>query len=153
MESDGKETYLFPVKALSVRFKKNMLNVMQSELPESGTIVRQTENKRWVVYSKPVIAKAEAVVNYLSRYCNRIGINPMRLHHAEDKVQMNYKDYRSEKVTSMVCSAGEILRRLLLHVLPKGFMRIRYYGFMANAVRVKSVGLIRTSLEVTPLKV
>ncbi len=48
----------------------------------------------------------------------------------------------------MVCGAGELLRRLLLHVLPKGFMRIRYYDFMANAVRVKSVELIRVSLSI-----
>jgi hypothetical protein len=147
-----KESYLFPVKALSVRFKKNMLKQMKSELPESESILWHMQDRPWVVYSKPVIDKAEAVVNYLSRYCNRVGINPAQLHHAKDKVQMTYKDYRSEKAASMVCSAGEILRRLLLHVLPKGFMRIRYYGFMANAVRVKSVELIRTSLEATPLR-
>lgn len=147
-----KEHYLFPVKALSVRFKKNMLNLMQSELPESGAVLQQTKEKPWVVYSKPVITKAEAVISYLARYCNRIGLNPAQLHHMKDKVQMNYRDYRSEKATSMVCSAGEILRRLLLHVLPKGFMRIRYYGFMANAVRVKSVELIRISLENQPIR-
>jgi hypothetical protein len=144
-----KETYLFPVKALSVRFRKNMLKLMQSELPESERILWQTKDKPWVVYSKPVMTNAGSVVNYLSRYCNRIGINPDQLHHAKDKIQMNYKDHRSSQTASMVCDAGELLRRLLLHVLPKGFMRIRYYGFMANAIRVKSVALIRTSLKVT----
>ncbi len=142
-----KEGYLFPVKALSVRFKKNMLKLMQDELPAGRPLWRQAEQKNWIVYSKSVLKKAEAIVSYLSRYCNRIGIQPTQLHHDGDQIRMNYQDHRDGKPTSMLCSAGEVLRRLLLHVLPKGVMRIRYYGFMANAIKMKSVALIRKSLE------
>ena len=65
---------------------------------------------------------------------------------------MNYKDYRTERIQKMCCSAGELLRRLLLHVLPKGMMRIRYYGFMANAVRVKAIAQIRQNLNERPIE-
>ena len=60
---------------------------------------------------------------------------------------MRYKDYRTNETTYMDMSAAELIRRFLLHVLPKGFMRLRYYGFMANSIRRKSLTLIRKSLD------
>ena len=60
---------------------------------------------------------------------------------------MRYKDYRTNENSQMALSSGELVRRFLLHVLPKGFMRLRYYGFMANSIRRKSLTLIRKSLN------
>ncbi len=59
---------------------------------------------------------------------------------------MRYKDYRTNETTDMDLSSSELVRRFLLHVLPKGFMRLRYYGFMANSIRRKSLAKIRESL-------
>ena len=143
-----KENYLFPVKALSVRFRKEMLRRVHLVTDTHKNLLSDAKEKAWGVYSKPVLRKTEAVVGYLSRYCNRIGLNPSQLTHQDGgQLSMHYKDYRTERVQKMCCSAGELLRRLLLHVLPKGMMRIRYYGFLANAVRVKSIAHIRHNLN------
>ncbi|MDN3660317.1 transposase [Vibrio agarivorans] len=60
---------------------------------------------------------------------------------------MTFKDHQSKTLKQMCCSPGEMLRRLLLHVLPKGLMRIRYYGFLANAIRARAIADIRKNLS------
>ena len=110
--------------------------------------MNQTARLKWNVYSKPTIGHTDTVVNYLARYCNRVGISESRLSlRGENNVLMRYKDYRTNETSHMDLSASELIRRFLLHVLPKGFMRLRYYGFMANAIRRKSLTLIRKSLD------
>lgn len=107
----------------------------------------QAARLSWNVYSKPTLGHTDAVVNYLARYCNRVGMSESRLSlRSENNVLMRYKDYRTKETTHMDLSATELIRRFLLHVLPKGFMRLRYYGFMANSIRRKSLTLIRKSL-------
>lgn len=152
-----KAGYLFPVKALSVKFRGKMLSYL-AEQAQAGELHRVTQSRvsqtlneaaqlNWNVYSKPTIGHTEAVVNYLARYCNRVGINESRLSlRNENNVLMRYKDYRTNKKTHMELSSGELVRRFLLHVLPKGFMRLRYYGFMANSIRRKSLDMIRKNL-------
>jgi len=154
-----KAHYLFPVKALSVKYRGKMLAYLREradggELTQlshddiTGTL-NKTAQLPWVVYSKPVISHAYNVVKYLARYCNRVGVSESRLSFDEGgEVQLNYLNNRTEQRQVMTCSSGELLRRFLLHVLPKGFMRLRYYGFMANSVRRQSLALIRTSLSV-----
>ncbi len=99
-----------------------------------------------------MVTKSNAHVGTgITQYCNRIGLNPNQLSFNTDgRITLRYKDYRTQGTQKLCCSAGEILRRLLLHVLPKGLMRIRYYGFLANAVRVKSVATIRQNLRERP---
>ncbi|CAK2847985.1 hypothetical protein VCRA219O19_20384 [Vibrio crassostreae] len=73
------------------------------------------------MYSKPVLHEPTAVVGYLSRYCNRIGLNPNLLsYNVDGRITMSYKDYRTNGTQRMSCNAGELLRRLLLHVCLKG---------------------------------
>jgi hypothetical protein len=152
-----KAGYLFPVKALSVKFRGKMLSYLaeQAQVGElhrvEQSMISQTLNEaarlKWNVYSKPSIGHTEAVVNYLARYCNRVGISESRLSlGSENRVLMRYKDYRTNEKTQMALSSSELVRRFLLHVLPKGFMRLRYYGFMANSIRRKSLAKIRESL-------
>ncbi|NRA54877.1 MAG: IS91 family transposase [Gammaproteobacteria bacterium] len=152
-----KEGYLFPVKALSVKYRGKMLAYL-SEMSKEGELFRLTPDdvvqtlhaatkKPWVVYSKPALQHANTVVKYLARYCNRVGISESRLAlNDQGQVALNYLDYRSRDRKTMHCSTSELLRRFLLHVLPKGFMRLRYYGFLANSVRRKSLVVIRDSL-------
>lgn len=155
-----KDSYLFPVKALSVKFRGKMLYYLaeqdsEGNLPylaheDVSQVLKQTAQLKWNVYSKPAIGHTEAVVSYLARYCNRVGISESRLTlTSQNNVLMRYKDYRTNELTHMELSAVELIRRFLLHVLPKGFMRLRYYGFMANSIRRKSLNMIRSSLGET----
>lgn len=149
-----KEGYLFPVKALSVRFKREMMQRVQQEIDTHENLLIEAKSKAWVVYSKPVLHHARAVVGYLSRYCNRIGLNPTQLNYGNNgSVEMTYKDHQSKTLKQMCCRPGEMLRRLLLHALPKGLMRIRYYGFLANAIRARAIADIRKSLSEQPHEV
>ena len=104
---------------------------------------------QWVVYAQPPFAGPGAVVDYLARYTHRIAISNHRLVEIKDgKVTFTYKDYKTgipNKTISL--EANEFIRRFLMHVLPNGFQRIRYYGFMANCHRVKKLALCRRLLH------
>jgi putative transposase len=91
----------------------------------------------WVVYAKPPFAGPGQVLDYVGRYTHRVAISNDRLVDiAEGKVTFRYKDYRHDaQQKKMTLKAGEFIRRFLLHVLPHGFQRIRYYGFLANRYR------------------
>lgn len=94
--------------------------------------------KNWVVYAKRPFAGPEAVLAYLLRYTHRVAISNSRLLRFETGVTFRYKDYRRDgpdRQQTMTISADEFIRRFLLHVLPKGFHRIRHYGLLAGAAR------------------
>jgi hypothetical protein len=104
----------------------------------------------WVVYAKPPFAGPEAVLAYLSRYTHRVAIANSRLiAHDEATVTFKYKDYRASKrdrYKTMRLAIDEFIRRFLIHVLPKGFHRIRHYGLFASHVRAANLDKIRTLL-------
>ena len=91
-----------------------------------------------MVYAKPPFAGPEAVLAYLSRYTHRVAISNRRLlAFDETGVTFRYKDYRRDgaaRYGTMTLATDEFIRRFLLHVLPKGFHRIRHYGLLASAV-------------------
>ena len=101
--------------------------------------------KEWVVYSKPPFGGPERVLKYLARYTNRVAISNARLVSlAEGKVCFRWKDYaRGNVERTMMLPASEFIRRFLLHVLPKGFVRIRHYGFLSNRARKQAVPRVR----------
>ena len=106
--------------------------------------------KNWFVYAKPPFAGPQSVLAYLSRYTHRVAISNSRLI-ALDKagVTFRYKDYRrngSERYRTMTLDPGEFIRRFLLHVLPKGFHRIRHYGLLASAGRKANIARARELL-------
>jgi hypothetical protein len=109
-------------------------------------------NKRWVVYAKPPFAGPEAVLAYLSRYTHRVAISNRRLlAFDETGVTFRYKDYRREaadRQRTMTLSPDEFIRRFLLHVLPKGFHRIRHYGLFASAGHKANLARARELLAV-----
>ena len=108
--------------------------------------------KTWVVYAKPPFAGPEAVLAYLSRYTHRVAISNRRLISLDETgVTFRYKDYRrdgTDRQRTMTLSPDEFIRRFLLHVLPKGFHRIRHYGLLASAGRKANVALARELLAV-----
>ncbi len=102
----------------------------------------------WVVYSKAPFAGPQQVLDYVGRYTHRVAISNHRLVNIDDgRVQFDWKDYRDHsKVKVMNLDVEEFIRRFLLHVLPEGFQRIRYYGFLANRYRQKKLALCRVLL-------
>jgi hypothetical protein len=106
----------------------------------------------WVVYAKRPFAGPEAVLAYLSRYTHRVAISNRRLLAMDENgVRFRWKDYRAKGRTrqkTMTLSPGEFMRRFLLHVLPRGFHRIRHYGLLANAGRRGSLATVRALLNV-----
>jgi len=103
----------------------------------------------WVVYAKRPFAGPEQVLDYVGRYTHRVAISNNRLLDiAEGKVSFRYKDYRHEaQQKTMTLEAQEFIRRFLLHVLPEGFQRIRYYGFLANRYREQKLARCRELLD------
>jgi hypothetical protein len=107
--------------------------------------------KKWVVYAKPPFAGPEAVLAYLSRYTHRVAISNRRLISLDEAgVAFRYKDYRragAGRHRTMTLSVDEFIRRFLLHVLPKGFHRIRHYGLLASATHKANVARARDLLH------
>jgi Putative transposase len=93
--------------------------------------------REWVVYVKRPFAGPKQVLDYVGRYTHRVAISNNRLLDIENgQVRFQWKDYRHQgQSKAMTLSADEFIRRFLLHLLPDGFQRIRYYGFLANRYR------------------
>jgi len=110
-------------------------------------------HKRWVVYAKRPFAGPEAVLAYLSRYTHRVAISNRRLLALNEAgVMLRYKDYRrdgAEREQVMTLGVDEFIRRFLLHVLPRGFHRIRHYGLLASSARKARRTRVRELLAVT----
>ena len=107
-----------------------------------------------MVYAKPPFAGPEAVLAYLSRYTHRVAISNRRLiAFDETGVTFRYKDYRRdgpERQRVMTLAPNEFIRRFLLHVLPRGFHRIRHYGLLASSARKAGIARARELLAVAP---
>jgi Putative transposase len=109
---------------------------------------------RWVVYCKAPFAGPEQVLRYLSRYTHRVAISNRRLVAADDAgIAFRWKDYRlngPDRWKTMRLHPQEFIRRFLIHVLPKGFHRIRHYGLFAATNRAESIATTRALLNVAP---
>jgi hypothetical protein len=106
--------------------------------------------QEWVVYAKPPFGGPQQVLKYLARYTHRVAIANSRLMDlADGRVQFRWKDYADgNQHKTMTLDAHEFIRRFLLHVLPRGFMRIRYYGFLSSRGRQEQLALCRSLLGV-----
>ena len=108
--------------------------------------------KSWFVYAKPPFAGPEAVLAYLARYTHRVAISNSRLISLDEAgVTFRYKDYRRngrERYRTMTLAPDEFIRRFLLHVLPKGFHRIRHYGLLASATCKANIARARELIAV-----
>ena len=116
------------------------------------SFLRHLFRKDWVVYAKRPFRGPEYVLQYLARYTHRVAISNYRLIAFENgEVSFRYKDYaHGNKKRKMTLSANEFLRRFLLHVLPRGFVRIRHFGFLANRSRARLVAICRQLLSDAP---
>jgi len=105
--------------------------------------------KEWVVYAKAPFAGPEQVLDYVGRYTHRVAISNNRLLDIDDgHVTFRWKDYRDDNTQkTMTLTAEEFIRRFVLHVLPPGLQRIRYYGLMANRHRHEKLAQCRRLLQ------
>ena len=146
--SDGK--YLFNVKAMSKTFRGRFIASLKEQLPQEMTkeLVNALYKHNWVVYAKLPFSGIESVVEYLSRYTHKIAISNHRIQSIEDgKVSFAYKDYKHGSVKKAMTLAGmEFIRRFSLHILPKGFVRIRHYGICSSSSKAKSAAVIKEQL-------
>ena len=112
------------------------------------TFVRSLYRQAWVVYAKPPFGSPSHVLHYLARYTHRVAISNHRLVDVtDDTVSFRWKDYRhGSHVRTLTLEAEEFLRRFLLHVLPRRFVRIRYFGFLASRCRTVQLPQCRRAL-------
>jgi hypothetical protein len=160
--------FLFPVKAMSRRVRKIFSEMLQQAydngklvFPDELSHLKDRENfkrflnevawDKWINYVKKPFSTPEDVVKYIGRYTHRVAISNHRiLDIADGKVTFKYKEYKDGEVTPkiMPLKAEEFIRRFLLHILPKGFKKIRYFGIFSNGLRKKYLQLARELLKV-----
>jgi len=155
----SRREFFLPVRVLSRLFRRKMLRYLREaaktkvlRLHDTLTdpkawrqLLHQIGQKEWVVYAKPPFGGPKQVLKYLARYTHRVAISNSRLVAMEgNRVSFRWKDYADgggEK--TMTLEVVEFIRRFLMHVLPSGFVRIRYYGWLANRARCERLTLCR----------
>jgi Putative transposase/Transposase zinc-binding domain len=149
--SPARKNFLFPVKALSVVFCAKFLDLLKSAFARNKLLfVGQTASladpvafkllitalrkKSWVVYAKKPFRSPFHVLDYLGRYTHRVALSNDRILSAHNgEVTFSYRNRKDhDRKKTMTLDAHEFIRRFLLHVIPKGFMRVRHFGFLAN---------------------
>ena len=156
-----KGNYLFNNKALSIVFRGKFMGLMShacqcEKLKFAGNEYKKLKNKlyakQWIIDVRDPVKSPEHVLEYLARYTHRVAIANSRITALKDDMVTfkinNRKRNRTEQIT---ITAVEFIRRFLLHSLPKGFVRIRYYGFLANRNRVENLNNITRLMEMPPL--
>jgi hypothetical protein len=153
--------FLVPVRVLSRAFRGKLLESFERALhagrsglsaPMGRRLLRQAAAKDWVVYSKAPMAGPAQVLRYLGRYTHRIAIGNERLLALHDgMVTFRYRDRRRGNATRlMTVGARDFARRFLLHVLPRGFVRVRHFGLQANCRRRQLIAQARQLLDQPP---
>jgi hypothetical protein len=150
--------FFLPVRVLGRYFRRRFMEMLRQALRDDTAfrarvqgaegLLARAEGKEWIVYAKHLFGGPEQVLSYLAAYTHRIAISERRITGFDgERVTFTYKDYRDrEREKILELDAGEFLRRYLLHVLPERFVRIRYFGFMANRVRSRNLALAREQL-------
>jgi Putative transposase/Transposase zinc-binding domain len=161
--------FFLPVRVLSRLFRRLFLTDLQkafdagklrffgdhaalSEPTAFKAHLAPLRRAEWVIYAKPPFAGPQQVLEYVGRYTHRVAISNNRLRDIENgKVRFSWKDYRHhDRHKLMTLSADEFIRRFLLHVLPQGFHRIRYYGLLGNRHRAEKLARCRELLAMPP---
>jgi predicted Zn-ribbon and HTH transcriptional regulator len=112
-------------------------------------LINSLSNTRWIAYAKRPFAGPQQVLDYLGRYTHRVAISNNRIISIDNgRVIFTYKDrQRNDEIKKMTLDADEFIRRFLLHVLPKGLIKIRYFGFLAHTNKKKDIPLIRKLID------
>jgi hypothetical protein len=157
--------FFLPVRVLSRLFRRLFLEALQKAFAQGqlrffgdlealrdpqafARCLAPLRQRHWVVYAKPPFGGPPHVLEYLGRYTHRVAISNSRLlEFQQGQVSFRWKDYRHpQRPKVMTVSAEEFIRRFLLHALPPGFQRIRYYGLLANCHRADKLACCRQAL-------
>ena len=164
----ARDSYLFRVESLAKEFRKRYLQKLEKAFLHGKlifpgntqiygcprrfkTLLQSLFRTTWIVYAKRPFAGPEQVLEYLGRYTHRVAISNNRIVSMENgKVTFTYKDRKcNHEVKNMTLDVHEFIRRFLLHVLPEGFMKIRYFGFLANTNKKTCIPLLRNLIDPT----
>jgi hypothetical protein len=159
ISSDGshwnpvKGKYLFNARALSLVFRGKFMDRMQQSCQHENIklakddynlLKRRLYKKPWIVDVRDPVKNPQHVLEYLARYTHRVAIANSRIKALKDgTVTFTYKNRKEDRTEALTITAVEFIRRFLLHSLPKGFVRIRHYGFLANRNRSVNLAIIR----------
>ena len=143
-KSQGK--YLFPVKAMSKVFRAKYVQSLKAKTDEADKdLINALFKKEWVVFAKQPFGNPKSVIEYLGRYTHKIAISNHRIKNIDqDTVTFSYKDYRKGgQKNEMTLDAMEFIRRFSMHILPKGFVRIRHFGILSSTSKKEKIPLIK----------
>lgn len=143
-KSKGK--YLFPVKAMSKVFRAKYVQALHAKISNlDKDLIKDLFKKEWVVFAKRPFGNPKSVIEYLGRYTHKIAISNHRIKNIDEKtITFSYKDYRKEAQKSeMTLDAMEFIRRFSMHILPKGFVRIRHFGILSSSSKKVAIPLIK----------
>lgn len=146
--SDG--DFLFPVKAMSPVFRARFVAALRQTIKGLDRSFYDTLFKtNWIVYAKQAFGGPKQIIEYLGRYTHKIAISNHRLLNITlNEVTFSYKDYRQEGVRKvMTLTPSEFIRRFSLHILPKGFVRIRHYGILSSSRKTEALPVIHEQLH------
>ena len=147
----SRKSFFLPVKALSVLFRAKLRDGLR-DTPWFEQVPKEVWSQDWVVHCQPV-GSGVAALKYLAPYIFRVALSNRRLRRLDgDQVSFGYKDSRSGEARSCTLSAEELIRRFLQHVLPKGFVKVRYYGFFSPGQRPLLAKLRRLLVGFRPAK-
>jgi predicted Zn-ribbon and HTH transcriptional regulator len=160
------ESFLFRIQSLAKEFKKRYLVLLQASYTKNELIfpgntaqyesreafdflIQSASKSKWIAYAKRPFAGPKQVLEYLGRYTHRIAISNHRIQSIDNgKIVFKYRDRANDnELKTMTVSANEFIRRFLLHVLPEGFMKIRYCGFLSNKNKREAIPLIRRLID------
>ena len=161
----SRKKFFLPMRVMAKLFRGKFLAYLRAEYnrlnffgdseylnnPESfQNLMQSCYSKDWIVYSKPPFKTVNTVVEYLGRYTHRVAISNNRILSVKDsRVTFVWKDYRdNNKRKVMTITAEEFIRRFMLHVLPKGFNKIRHFGYLGSRSRSVKLSICRAALRV-----
>jgi hypothetical protein len=144
--------FLFPVKAMSKVFRARYLQELRTRCQPGQALLDSLYQKSWVIYAKRPFAHPRSVVEYLGRYTHKVAISNHRIQTLNaDHLTFTYKDYRQGgRQQHLSLPHMEFIRRFALHILPRGFVRIRHYGILSSSTKPRSLPAIREQLPDLP---
>ncbi len=150
-KSKGK--WLFPVKAMSKIFRAKYVSILRNKIKLEQSYYNDMFKSEWVVFAKRPFGSPKSVIEYLGRYTHKIAISNHRIISINDEsVTFTLKDYKNNGIRkTMTISHLEFVRRFVLHILPKKFVRIRHFGFLSSTWKREKLKNLQNILKVTPV--
>ena len=162
----AKDSFLFKITSLSKEFRKRYLKLLLSAYLKDRLVfskktaaleskqnfqqlINSVSKTKWIAYAKRPFAGPQQVLEYLGRYTHRVAISNNRIISIDNgRVTFTYRDRQKDnEIKKMTLVADEFIRRFLLHVLPKGLMKIRYFGFLSHTNKKEQIPLIRNLID------